>query len=218
MTVAGGDFGGWLRDARERAGVSLDELARRTKVSSSKIRALERNDLSRWPGGIFRRGFVRDYATYVGLDPDEVLAAFTEAFPETEVPLSSGGLLRGPVGDTSLRLSLADEPAGWRPILARVGAAATDLMAPIVLALPSGLLGDWPTFWLVLALVAVLYASVGTLVLGTTLGAWMMERAHVRHHARPRQLALFRSVARQDAETRARDEAAIDREVSPAHR
>lgn len=217
MTAAGSDFGGWLRDAREHAGLTLDELARRTKISSRRIRALERNDLSGWPGGIFRRGFVRSYAVHVGLDPDETVAAFVEAFPETETPLTSSARLRGPVGDTSMRLALADEPAGWRPLLARVGAAATDLMAPIVLALPSGLLGEWSLFWLVLAVVAVLYVSVGTLVLGTTLGAWMMLRATVRP-ARPRPLTLLRSVSRPRSESRQPDETSIDREVSHAHR
>jgi hypothetical protein len=64
----------------------------------------------------------------------------------------------------------------WQEALARLGAATTDLMAPITLALPSGLLGGLSLFWLVLAVVAVLYLTVGTLVLGTTPGLWMMQR------------------------------------------
>ena len=49
-------------------------------------------------------------------------------------------------------------------------------MAPITLALPSGLLGGLSMFWIVLAVVGVLYLTVGTLVLGTTPGLWMMQR------------------------------------------
>ena len=64
----------------------------------------------------------------------------------------------------------------WQEALARLGAATTDLMAPITLALPSGLLGGLSLFWIVLAVVAVLYLTVGTLVLGTTPGLWMMQR------------------------------------------
>ncbi len=49
-------------------------------------------------------------------------------------------------------------------------------MAPVTVALPSGLLGGLPLFWIVLAVVAVLYLTVGTLILGTTPGLWMMQR------------------------------------------
>ena len=78
--------------------------------------------------------------------------------------------------EPSLRLTLAPEVSRWQEALARLGAATTDLMAPITLALPSGLLGGLSLFWIVLAVVAVLYLTVGTLVLGTTPGLWMMQR------------------------------------------
>lgn len=75
-----------------------------------------------------------------------------------------------------MRLTLAPEVSRWQESLARLGAATTDLMAPITLALPSGLFGGLSLFWVVLAVVAVLYLTVGTLVLGTTPGLWMMQR------------------------------------------
>ena len=78
--------------------------------------------------------------------------------------------------EPSLRLTLAPEVSRWQEALARLGAATTDLMAPITLALPSGLLGGLSLFWIVLAVVGVLYLTVGTLVLGTTPGLWMMQR------------------------------------------
>ena len=78
--------------------------------------------------------------------------------------------------EPSLRLTLAPEVSRWQEALARLGAATTDLMAPITLALPSGLFGGLSLFWIVLAVVAVLYLTVGTLVLGTTPGLWMMQR------------------------------------------
>jgi len=209
-----GDFGGRLRAARERAGVSLEALADQTKVSTSRIRALERNDLSTWPGGIFRRGFVRSYAERVGLDPDETVEAFVQAFPESDEILP-GKPMPVVTGDPTLRLLLAEEAVGWRPVLSRVGAAVTDGMAPIVLALPSGLLGGISLFWTMLAVFAVLYVTVGTLVLGTTPGLWMMQRATARP-GRSRHLAALRSVTRPIGE--ADPEPPIDREASPAHR
>jgi transcriptional regulator with XRE-family HTH domain len=180
------DLGAWLRRERERAGVTLETIATRTKVARTLLEALERNDVSRWPNGIFRRAFVRGYANQVGLDPDHVVALFLRAFPDG----TSSGLAAPPLDrataraagiaisrpESSLRLTLAPEVSRWQEALARLGAATTDLMAPITLALPSGLLGGLSLFWVVLAVVAVLYLTVATLVLGTTPGLWMMQR------------------------------------------
>jgi transcriptional regulator with XRE-family HTH domain len=179
------DLGAWLRRERERAGVSLETIATRTKVARTLLDALERNDVSRWPNGIFRRAFVRGYASQVGLEPDYVVALFTRAFPDAHGSPSSPPLDRATARaagaaasrpEASLRLTLAPEVSRWQDALARLGAATTDLMSPITLALPSGLLGGLSLFWIVLAVVAVLYLTVGTLVLGTTPGLWMMQR------------------------------------------
>jgi cytoskeleton protein RodZ len=76
------DFGGKLRQARERRGVSLRHIADTTKISVASLDALERNDLSRLPGGIFSRAFVRSYALEVGLDPDGTVREFVERFQQ----------------------------------------------------------------------------------------------------------------------------------------
>src|ERR1700730_8263543 len=79
------DFGGNLRDAPERRGVSLREIANATKISVSALEALERNDISRLPGGIFSRAFVRSYAVEVGLDPEATIQEFIAQFPHDSV-------------------------------------------------------------------------------------------------------------------------------------
>src|SRR5205807_3195293 len=76
-----GDFGSRLRAARERRGLSLRQIAVATKISMSALEALERNDISRLPGGIFSRAFVRSYAVEVGLDPDATVQEFLAQFP-----------------------------------------------------------------------------------------------------------------------------------------
>src|SRR6266566_2801022 len=76
-----GDFGRMLREARERRGASLQQIAATTKISVAVLDALERNDISRLPSGIFGRAFVRSYALEVGLDPLEVLRVFVAQFP-----------------------------------------------------------------------------------------------------------------------------------------
>jgi cytoskeleton protein RodZ len=80
-----GDFGSKLRAARERRGVSLRQIAARTKISVSVLEALERNDISRLPGGIFSRAFVRSYAVEIGLDPEEAIQDFIAQFPQDSV-------------------------------------------------------------------------------------------------------------------------------------
>src|ERR671937_2507803 len=74
-------LGGFLRRERERRGVTLKAISEQTKVSVPLLEGLEADDLTRWPGGIFRRAFVRAYATSVGLNPDDVIRRFEEQHP-----------------------------------------------------------------------------------------------------------------------------------------
>lgn len=80
------DFGASLREERERRGVSLRDIATTTKISVSSLEALERNQVSRLPGGVFTRAFVRSYAAEVGLDPDRTVQDFLDSFPEVQRP------------------------------------------------------------------------------------------------------------------------------------
>src|SRR5262245_33761002 len=73
--------GARLREARETRGVSLRQLATRTRISVMSLEALERSDLSRLPGGIFTRAFIRAYAEEVGLDPDRTIDDFIAELP-----------------------------------------------------------------------------------------------------------------------------------------
>ncbi|HVL65661.1 MAG TPA: RodZ domain-containing protein [Vicinamibacterales bacterium] len=92
------DFGGKLRQARERRGISLREIAASTKISVTALEALERNDISKLPGGIFSRSFVRSYAAEVGLDPDETVREFLERFHAEP----GGGASQGHAHDEAL--------------------------------------------------------------------------------------------------------------------
>jgi cytoskeleton protein RodZ len=76
-----GDFGSTLRDARERRGISLRQIANATKIPVAALDALEQNDVARLPGGIFSRAFVRSYALEVGLNPDQTIQEFVAHFP-----------------------------------------------------------------------------------------------------------------------------------------
>lgn len=76
------EFGAKLKQARERRGISQRQIAAATKISVVALEALERNDFSRLPGGIFSRAFVRAYALEVGLDPDQTVQEFLVAYEE----------------------------------------------------------------------------------------------------------------------------------------
>ena len=83
------DFGSRMRRAREERGVSLRHIAEVTKISVSALEALERNDISRLPGGIFSRAFVRSYALEIGLDPEQTVREFIVRFPDDSVTAGS---------------------------------------------------------------------------------------------------------------------------------
>jgi cytoskeletal protein RodZ len=59
--------------ARERKGVDLYRAERDTKIRARYLGALERGDYKELPGAVYTKGFLRNYALYLGLDPDEVL-------------------------------------------------------------------------------------------------------------------------------------------------
>jgi cytoskeletal protein RodZ len=74
-------FGTHLREAREKRGVSLRQIATTTRISIRTLEALENNEIKKLPGGIFSRAFVRSYAQEIGLDPDEAVREFVHQFP-----------------------------------------------------------------------------------------------------------------------------------------
>lgn len=76
-----------LREARESLGKSLDEASRDTKIMFDHLQALERESFEVLGGDVYVRGTLRSYSSYLGLDPDKVLAAYAEALeraPETD--------------------------------------------------------------------------------------------------------------------------------------
>lgn len=77
-------FGGRLRQQRERQQIALTTIAEQTKIKLSLLEALERDDVSHWPTGIFRRAFIRSYAHAVGLPPDGVVRDFLARHPDPD--------------------------------------------------------------------------------------------------------------------------------------
>jgi transcriptional regulator with XRE-family HTH domain len=95
-------FGSRLRRERERKQITLADIAASTKIKASLFDALERDDVSHWPSGIFRRSFMRAYAKAIGLDADATVGEFLQCFPDpaavdaaapAPAPPGAGGLL-----------------------------------------------------------------------------------------------------------------------------
>lgn len=87
-------LGSYLRQERERRNTSLESIARVTRITLSNLEALERDEFHLLPAPVFVRGFLRTYATHLGIDPKEALALyevqtdFSRASPPKKIALS----------------------------------------------------------------------------------------------------------------------------------
>lgn len=201
-----GSFGARLRTQRERRGVSLDTIAHSTKIAVGLFEALERDDTARWPSGIFRRAFIRAYATAIGLDPESTVKEFLERFPDPAdqkpagvgegdragvPPSTSSATLNGP-----LRLTLADEPP--RPMIARLEAMRSRLPRAaaavcdfgIVIAVAVVAFAVAGMFWTPFTVATICYYFGGVLVVGTSPAACLLARVGSRAAPQPRLTAL----------------------------
>lgn len=213
------EFGPNLRRVRMQHGISVDHVSKATKVSADLWNGLERNDLSRWPTGLYARAYIRAYAIEVGVDPEATVDEFCRCFP-------TGDRRAGPL--VREQAALIGHESQWRDDLARLDAdrraepPAPDL-APIVftragrvvavLADTSAVLAGAtmiaalvPTRWSVAAVVCGIAYHGGSLIaLGCTPAVWAIEtylasrHPSVRPAGAPRFLRLVRGSERAKA-------------------
>lgn len=88
MQGGGLTAGARLRQAREMRGESINEVSLALKLAPRQIDALESGRYDALPGLAFVRGFMRNYARYLGLDPAPLLAEVRAALGQTDVDLS----------------------------------------------------------------------------------------------------------------------------------
>ena len=74
-----------LSNERIKRGISIQEVADQIKLSRKQIEAIEADAYDRLPGPTFARGFVRNYARFLGLDPVPLLAWMDQNLPSTAV-------------------------------------------------------------------------------------------------------------------------------------
>jgi transcriptional regulator with XRE-family HTH domain len=169
MSETSESLGSSLRRERERRGITLKAISDQTKVSVSLLEGLEADDLSRWPGGIFRRAFVRGYAAAIGLEPDEIVRRFEEQHkPPAEENLEAVTPEKpadSPPPEAPVRAPAARRKAPASPRRVRLLATAADLTVALVLGLGSAAAGSrllWPV------LLIASYYALGSLLTGRT--------------------------------------------------
>lgn len=189
------DFGPQLRVEREWRGITLDELAAMTNVSVDLWEALERNDFSRWPSGVFARAFVRDYARAVGLDADAVVNDFCRYFPNGDrraagIVRQKAELIGHPFQGNEAELLPAGrerrkrerQPTGPSPMAVygpRIAAAAVDLACVSLISI--GLAGPFNGGFLsTLGLSATMYFAASMVVLGRSPGQRVIDAVRLR--------------------------------------
>jgi cytoskeletal protein RodZ len=77
------DFGAHLRSERELRGVTIDEVASKTKIHARYLHALENNQFEKLPGEVFINGFIRSMAKVIGADENELLSAYSDIIKQS---------------------------------------------------------------------------------------------------------------------------------------
>jgi len=116
--------GSKLKAAREAAGLSLDAVAQQLKLAPRQVKALEDDDWQRLPGRTFARGFARNYARFVRLDPEAVLALLPgpDTTPALERPALAAS--RRPMGEIPIERVSKPSTLRWLIPLLLVGVVA----------------------------------------------------------------------------------------------
>lgn len=181
-------FGARLRAQREGRGISLDCIAEKTKIKKSFLESLERGDFSKWPAGtVFRRAYVRDYATAIGLSADSVIVDFIRLSPVDDEPIVAAAPLTLTFDTASTGRSRLDARRAW--------AAAIDAGGLLALGAILALLTGGST-WTAAGILAFVYYPVASVFWGRGVAARYLEARATR-----RQVVAFSGTARIVAET-----------------
>ncbi|PDW03019.1 helix-turn-helix domain-containing protein [Candidatus Viridilinea mediisalina] len=136
------DLGTRLREARERQGLSLTQVALDTRILQQSLVALEEGAFQRLPGDVVIRGFIRNYAQYLGLNPDEMVELYRSergvtdpirVVPVTKPPSTRAYVLPSFFGVFFVTIALIGMSYITLNAVGRIG----DRVTPIALAAPT---------------------------------------------------------------------------------
>lgn len=82
------EIGDRLKSERTRRGLSIDQVMADTKLSRSNLNAMEAGEFESLPHPVYAKGFVRNYANYLGLDGEELASYLDDLLPKAETDLA----------------------------------------------------------------------------------------------------------------------------------
>ncbi len=96
-----GELGNHLREARENRGLTLEQVEDATRIRRAFLEALEAEQFDKLPPDVCARGFLRNYARFLGLDPDPLLKAYRS--PQSRTTLRLPAVLDEPLRNSAVR-------------------------------------------------------------------------------------------------------------------
>ena len=164
-------FGPRLRAHREGRRITLGALAESIKVKASLLEGLERNDVSGWPPGIYRRALVREYAKAIGLPANPILEEFCELFPEAisrhDATVSRHNFATP--ADAELRMTLAEAPTQAPRLLGHLFGAVGEFAGVLAIGYLAMLISG-VAFWTASGLVALVWYPSTAVLRGQATG------------------------------------------------
>jgi cytoskeleton protein RodZ len=82
-------IGETLAQAREKAGLTVDDVAARTRLRRTLVSKIEEDDFSLCGGDFYSRGHLRNIAVVVGIDPEPLIAEYDRTYAESAAPRAS---------------------------------------------------------------------------------------------------------------------------------
>jgi cytoskeletal protein RodZ len=131
VSTESGSFGDWLRRQREVREIGIRDIADRTKISLRYLEAMEADRFDLLPAPVFAKGFLREYARYVGLSPDDVVNHYLSVHHPEE--------LAAPVEDPKVRPRPKPGDVGVPPVRRNWSWSLLLALAGLILLLLVGL-------------------------------------------------------------------------------
>ena len=75
-----------LASARKEKKLTIQDIAKETKIEARYIRALENDEFQKLPSPTFTKGFIRNYAIQLDISPEDLIAVFRRDYSSPEEP------------------------------------------------------------------------------------------------------------------------------------
>jgi len=79
------DIGGRLKEARRASGLTLEAVEEKTKIRRKYIKAMEEERFEVLPGPVYAKAFLKNYAKFLELDPNEILEVYNQQFAVEQI-------------------------------------------------------------------------------------------------------------------------------------